>query len=62
MVVKVDAGKCIGCGFCASMCPDVFEMKDDGKAYVKDPKGCESGSCDCKQVAQNCPVQAITTK
>ena len=60
--VSVDKDKCIGCGFCASMCPDVFEMKDDGKAHVKNPKGCESGSCDCKSVAENCPVKAITVK
>ena len=27
---------CIGCGVCESIYPDVFEMRDDGKAYVKE--------------------------
>lgn len=60
--VKVDAKKCIGCGLCASMCADVFELKDDGKAHAKNPKGCESKSCDCQSVAESCPVKAITYK
>jgi len=62
MVVKVDPNKCIGCGLCVSMCPDAFELKDDGKAHVKDAKACDSGGCDCKSIAESCPVQAITVK
>jgi len=60
MVVKVDPNKCIGCGLCASMCPDVFELKDDGKAHVKGAGACKS--CDVEEIAQSCPVQAITVK
>lgn len=60
--IKVDQVKCIGCGLCESMCPDVFELRDDGKAHAKNPSGCISGNCDCKSVAESCPVQAITYK
>jgi len=57
MPVAVDREKCIGCGLCVSMCPDVFEFVDDNKAQAK-AAACKS--CDVKQVAQSCPVQAIT--
>ncbi len=55
--VVVDAATCVGCGLCAQNCPDVFEMKDDGIAYVK-AQQCDS--CDLKEVADQCPVNAIT--
>jgi ferredoxin len=58
--VKVDAEKCIGCGLCVSMCEEAFELKNDGKAHVKSTAGCSS--CDCKSVAESCPVDAITYK
>ena len=41
------------------MCEDVFELKDDGKVYVKNASGCGDGGCDCKAVAESCPVDAI---
>jgi ferredoxin len=54
-VVNMDL--CIGCGLCSELCPKVYELKDD-KAWVKDPKACNS--CDCQQSVDSCPVQAIT--
>ena len=58
MVVNVDQEKCIGCGACAALCPDVFEIESDGKSHVKNPEACEN--CDCKAAADSCPVSAIT--
>ncbi|MCK5333427.1 MAG: ferredoxin [Candidatus Aenigmarchaeota archaeon] len=56
MVVSIIADKCVGCGLCASMCDEVFEMRD-GVAHVKDAKACDK--CDCKEIAASCPTQAI---
>ena len=54
--IIVDEELCIGCGLCASLCPDVFEMDDDNKVKVK------GGTCagtDLNDVASQCPVEAI---
>ena len=56
-MVKVDKEKCIGCGLCESICPEVFEIGKDGKSHVKNPKACKNGKC--KEAAESCPVQAI---
>jgi len=56
--LAIDKEKCIGCGLCASICPDVFEVGDDAKARVKNAAGCRK--CDCQSAADSCPVQAIT--
>ena len=31
-IVEIDEAKCIGCGLCTSIAPDVFAMNADGKA------------------------------
>lgn len=54
----IDWGLCEGCGSCVAVCPEVFELRDDGKAYVTGADKC--GTCDCKEAADICPVQAIT--
>ena len=52
-MVKVDKEKCIGCGSCAAICPNGFEIID-GKSKVKD------GNADCiKEAATACPQDAI---
>ena len=35
MKVYIDKEKCIMCGSCVAICPEVFEMKDDGSVDVK---------------------------
>jgi ferredoxin len=40
------------------MCPEVFELRDDGKSYVIRPEGCEEH--DLKEIAEMCAVEAIT--
>ena len=54
MDASVDKEKCIGCGACVSVCPDGFEMDDDGKSIVK------STECSCLEEGKSvCPVDAI---
>jgi ferredoxin len=35
MKVHVDAGICAGFGVCLGLCPEVFELHDDGYAIVR---------------------------
>lgn len=56
MTIKIDKEKCIGCAMCESICPEVFMMKDDMKAYVKAQK-----KIPCiKEAIESCPVAAIS--
>jgi len=59
MKVNVNKDKCIGCGFCVAVCPEVFELGEDGKSYVKgDVSKCDEKTL--KEAAEGCPVNAIT--
>lgn len=62
-----DRGNCIGCGACAAIAPEHFQMGSDGLA---DMIGCKAGDClskevagkDCdgaRQAAKTCPVNVI---
>lgn len=51
-------GNCIGCGLCASVCPDVFTLTEEGVAAARDEidPGLEGL---VREAADGCPVDAI---
>ncbi len=61
MKFKVDKDLCIGCGACASICEEVFEITDDGYAEAKDE---EITNDEIKENAisalESCPTSAIS--
>lgn len=58
MKAKINRSGCIGCGMCAEICQEVFEMADDGLAQVvKEPT--RSNIHSAHEAAESCPVQVI---
>ncbi len=55
--IVINEELCVGCGACASLCPEVFELQDDGKVKVINENGCKG--CDCDLVVSSCPVGVI---
>lgn len=56
VTLKLDAGKCTGCGMCVSVCPHGVFGLDHGKAKIMDMNSCmECGAC-----AKNCAFSAVS--
>ena len=58
MKLKVNKNKCLGCGLCANLCPQVFELKN-GISQVKKKADLEKHNDCIKSAINNCPAQAI---
>ena len=55
MAVKVDLGKCTGCGTCKEVCTvEAIEVNDD-KAKVNEEECVECGTC-----VEECPESALS--
>lgn len=56
-MAKVNKEKCIGCGLCAALCPEIFELAEDGKAQTKEKADFTK---DCvREAKESCPAGAI---
>lgn len=54
--ISHDRKKCIRCGICASVCPEMFEIsKKDGRATLKNSKEMKCA----EEAADVCPVGII---
>jgi ferredoxin len=60
MTAIVDKEKCIGCGLCADICPQVFAMTEDGNAEVITDLILPGAAASCRQAEEQCPVEAIS--
>lgn len=57
--IEHDRENCIGCGSCAAVCPDNWEIKDDSKSAPKKTSISEDEFECNNNAATGCPVNVI---
>lgn len=62
MKATIDRDGCIECGLCASTCPEVFRMGDDGPAEVYVDSVPEEVTESAIEAQDGCPVSVITVE
>lgn len=60
MNVHVDTDLCAGFGICVGICPEVFELHDDGYATVLVSEVPQELEDLVRRAASQCPAQAIS--
>lgn len=60
MEAKVDRDACIGCGLCAEICPEVFEMDDEQIAIVIENPVTLDAEDEALDAEEQCPTDAIS--
>jgi len=56
---KVDNDKCLRCGMCTGICPDVFSFDDEGNIKVNNDIISGDNIDSVKEAESSCPVSAI---
>jgi len=59
MKVKVNQDACIGCGACASIAEDIFELNDEGLSQAKVEEVPSDKEDNAKEAIESCPTSAI---
>ena len=62
MKVRVNKDACIGCGACAAICDEVFEINDEGLSEAKVEEVKEELQDEVRDAADSCPTGAIEVK
>lgn len=62
MKVHVDTDLCAGFGICVGICPEVFELHDDGYATVLLSEVPPELQELVRRAANQCPAQAISIR
>jgi ferredoxin len=60
MKVSVDEDRCQGHARCWAICPEVFDLDDEGHAVVITPDVPSELEAKAREAADNCPERAIT--
>lgn len=60
MKAKVLDNLCIGCGACAALVPDEFDISDEGTAYAINEEVKDENIDLVKDAKENCPTGAIS--
>ncbi len=62
MKVKVNRDNCIGCGACESICPEVFQLDDDGLSTVVWDESKKIDETSVQEAVESCPTSAISNE
>ncbi len=60
MKAKIIENLCIGCGACAALVPDEFDINDQGVAYNLNSTVKKENEELVEEAKDNCPTSAIT--
>ena len=60
MKVVVNQDNCIGCGACEAICPEVFQLNDDGLSTVICDNFENIDEDSAHEAVESCPTSAIT--
>jgi len=60
MRVKIDYDLCEGNTVCVKVCPEVFEVRDDDRAYLLIERPGEELRAKVEAAVRRCPRQAIS--
>ena len=60
MIIRVDPNICAGFGVCVGLCPEVFELHEDGYAFVRVTEPPPEFESEVRAAVNQCPARAIS--